>query len=269
MSDILKKLEHLIEYYSETMQEFGDTPFAAKIKIDSKNFIQTAKPIPNLLPKKDNTTPIIVEKKAIIPQNIPHPMHNINISDVKNLSDLKKVLSENIICEIQKFATNIVLGDGNPNAKVMIIGEAPGQEEDEHGVPFCGRSGQLLMNAFACIGLERSKNFFITNTVFFRPPGNRNPTDEEISACRPFLQKIAEIIKPEVIICVGAVAAKTVINTEQSISSMRGKIFTTTLWPNAKVFCIYHPSYLLRNPSKKYDMYKDLLGILPEVSHFL
>ncbi len=291
---VFSKIEELLRFYMEVLSDIGDIPISSKTKaivdevpqntsaaeryhevlvsnVEKQNIVEK---LHNIIPPK-STWEKSISPKPLFPKILPQVAfpkvvrERINLSTITTLEQLKKKVLETQICELQQFATNTVFGDGNQNAKILIIGEAPGQEEDEKGIPFCGRSGQLLMNAFASIGLKREKNFYLTNNIFWRPPGNRKPTEEELSACKPFVEKIAQIIKPEVILCVGAVAAQNVLNTQESISSLRGKALQCKLGVEAKAFCVYHPSYLLRSPSKKYDMYKDLLTILPNISHLL
>lgn len=123
------------------------------------------------------------------------------------------------------------------------------------------------MNALACIKLERQKNFYITNNIFWRPPGNRKPTEEELNLCKPILNKIINIINPDVIICVGSVALQNILGTDELISNLRQKELSEKNY-RQKIFALYHPSYLLRNPSKKYEMYKDLLFIEDRIADY-
>jgi uracil-DNA glycosylase family 4 len=268
-NNISWKVADFLKYYSRTLSQLGDFQ-----QFGSFPTIITDEPTVLL-----NTEPKIMQKAAVpitkeppakvIPKIVQTINSEYNLESIQTLEELRLLLTKTEVCEIQHFSTNTVFGDGNPNAKILVIGEAPGQEEDEQGIPFCGRSGQLLMNAFSSIGLQRNKDFFITNNIFWRPPGNRKPTDAELASCKPFLKKIIEIINPEVIVCVGTVAAQNILATQNTISSLRGRVFNKAFDFTTKVFCLYHPSYLLRNPSKKYEMYKDLLGILPNISHLL
>lgn len=274
MDNIRNNIKNILQFYAYSMTQLGDVVMSSKtIKIESKSVVK--KPTKNLstqpvLSQKIKEKPVETKPAKIIEK--PQIKNIFDLTSITSIDELKTFVQNNNICEIQQFATNIVFGDGNPQAKILIIGEAPGQEEDEHGIPFCGRSGELLMNAFASIGLVRAKNFYVTNNIFWRPPGNRKPTDEELALCRPFLLKIIDIIKPEVIICVGTIAAHNILETQETISNLRQKIFTKkfgNLDIETKIYCIYHPSYLLRNPSKKYDMYIDLLYLLPNISSLL
>ena len=182
-----------------------------------------------------------------------------------SLDELKKLVEGFDGCDLKKSAQNTVFADGNPNAKIMFIGEAPGANEDEQGIPFCGQSGKLLDNIIAAIGLTREKNAYITNTVFWRPPANRKPTDEEIKLCRPFVKKHIAIINPKLIVLVGSTAVESLLEIETPITKLRGKYFDyTNEYLDGKTIrttAIFHPSYLLRQPSHKKTMWFDLLKI--------
>ncbi len=182
-----------------------------------------------------------------------------------SLDELKKLVEGFDGCDLKKSAQNTVFADGNPNAKIMFIGEAPGANEDEQGIPFCGQSGKLLDNIIAAIGLTREKNAYITNTVFWRPPANRKPTDEEIKLCRPFVKKHIAIINPKLIVLVGSTAVESLLEIETPITKLRGKYFDYTNeyldGQTIRTTAIFHPSYLLRQPSHKKTMWFDLLKI--------
>ncbi|MCH9754059.1 MAG: uracil-DNA glycosylase [Alphaproteobacteria bacterium] len=167
-------------------------------------------------------------------------------------------------CLLKKTATNTVFSDGNPSAKVMLIGEAPGANEDIQGIPFCGESGKLLDQIFSSIDLNRKENLYITNSVFWRPPGNRKPTEEEIKICLPFLEKHISIVKPQLVIAVGAISLYALLNYTGSISKKRQQIFHYTnpyLASPIKAMTIFHPAYLLRQPSQKKSAWQDMLLI--------
>lgn len=185
------------------------------------------------------------------------------VEKVSSLNELKQLMESFDGCELKKMAKNMVFGDGNPEAKVMLIGEAPGAEEDRLGLPFVGASGKLLDQMFSYIGLDRTK-FFITNIIPWRPPGNRNPTTDEITACLPFVEKRIELIKPKILIMVGGVSAKSLLNTSVGIMRLRGhwhKYQPSNLENPIDAFAIYHPSYLLRSPGQKRLAWHDLLMI--------
>lgn len=182
----------------------------------------------------------------------------------KNLEELYAAIQAFDGCILKKTATNTVLFDGNPNGKVMLVGEAPGATEDERGIPFCGLSGQLLDKVIASIGLTRQHNAYITNSVFWRPPGNRKPTDEEIKICAPFVQKHISLINPDLIIVVGSVAYYSLFGEMVAISKQRQKVLeykNQYLDKKVPAVVIFHPSYLLRQPSQKKLAWQDMLFI--------
>lgn len=166
-------------------------------------------------------------------------------------------------CAIKKTASKTVFSDGNPNAAVMIIGEAPGAQEDMKGIPFCGPSGHLLDKMLAAIGLDRN-SAYIANTVFWRPPGNRQPSIEETSICLPFVEKHIALVNPKILILSGGTATNTLLQKDQSISRLRGKFYDYSnayLAAPIHTALMYHPSYLLRTPAQKRLAWQDLLMI--------
>ncbi len=182
----------------------------------------------------------------------------------EDLEQLRDSVEKFDKCLLKKMATKTVFSDGNPGADVMLIGEAPGANEDVQGVPFCGESGKLLDQIFSTIGLSREKNLYITNSVFWRPPGNRKPTDEEIKICLPFLEKHISLIKPKLVVAVGAISLYALLNYTGAISKKRGQIFEYSnkyLDRPIKAMTIFHPAYLLRQPSQKKTAWQDMLMI--------
>jgi len=150
--------------------------------------------------------------------------------------------------------TQTVFGVGNPQARLVFLGEAPGADEDAQGEPFVGRAGQLLTKIIEACKMQR-QDVYILNVLKCRPPGNRNPSHEEAANCREFLDRQLDVIKPDYICCLGAVAARALLNTEASIGKLRGQFFK---YKNAEVLCTYHPAYLLRNPSAKREVWDDM-----------
>jgi len=179
----------------------------------------------------------------------------------KTLDDLKAALERFDGCGLKATATNLVFGDGAADARIMFIGEAPGSDEDIQGLPFVGRSGQLLDKMLAAIGLNR-QNAYIANVIPWRPPGNRTPTPHETAVCRPFIDRQIELVCPEVIVFLGGVAAKEMLDTATGILRLRGK------WTNFKgkgteypALPTLHPAYLLRQPAQKRLAWSDFLLI--------
>ena len=186
----------------------------------------------------------------------------------KTLDELKAALATFDGCGLKKTAMNLVFGDGNPNARIVLIGEGPGADEDRQGVPFVGPSGQLLDRMLASIGLDRS-HVFISNTVFWRPPGNRTPTTAETAVCLPFVERMIEIIDPDIMIALGGAAAKTLLGRSESVGRLRGRWFpyaTAGLPRPVETTAIFHPAYLLRSPAQKREAWIDLLAIRRKIA---
>ncbi len=163
---------------------------------------------------------------------------------------------------ICKTATNTVFCDGNPNTKLMVLGEAPGANEDVEGIPFCGESGKVLDKFLHHIGYSRAENAYISNVVFWRPPGNRKPTPEEIELCRPFFTRHIALMQPEAIICVGSTPANALLQNNVAISKLRGQPHSIEVeGKEIPVYALFHPSYLLRQPQKKRLFWEDLLAV--------
>ncbi len=182
---------------------------------------------------------------------------------VTTLDQLKSSLLSFDGCDLKKTATNTVFSDGVATAKIMLIGEAPGASEDATGIPFCGESGKLLDNMISTIGLSRKENVYITNTIFWRPPANRRPTSEEVEICRPFVEKHIALIKPDLLILVGATAVTSLLGDLQ-ISKIRQEHYqykNQYLTKPITTTALFHPAYLLRQPFQKKATWFDLLKI--------
>lgn len=164
-------------------------------------------------------------------------------------------------CKLHQGRNKIVFGDGNPKAELVFVGEGPGADEDAQGLPFVGRAGKLLTQMIEAMGLLR-KDVYICNVVKCRPPENRTPEPDEVLTCSPFLLRQIDVIKPKVIVCLGAVAAKTLLQTTRGISQYRGE---WQEWRGRKLIATYHPAYLLRNPPAKADVWKDLQKVMAEL----
>ncbi|HJT15404.1 MAG TPA: uracil-DNA glycosylase [Dongiaceae bacterium] len=182
-----------------------------------------------------------------------------------DLAALKEALARFDGVSLSKTATNLVFADGNPMARVMLVGEAPGADEDRLGKPFVGVSGQLLDRMMAAIGLDRT-SFYITNVCFWRPPGNRKPTDLELAAQKPFVERHIELVAPKVLVLVGAAAAQGLLGTTEGITRLRGRWFQYRPGSGADqaaipALPIFHPAYLLRQPAQKRETWRDLLKL--------
>ncbi len=158
-------------------------------------------------------------------------------------------------CKLHRLGRRqIVFGVGDPHARLMFIGEAPGRDEDEQGIPFVGRAGQLLTKMIEAMGYRR-EDVYIANVIKCRPPENRNPMPDEVAACEPFLFRQVEAIRPAVIVALGTFAAQALLKTQESISRLRGRVFA---YGGARLVPTFHPAYLLRSPERKRDAWEDL-----------
>ena len=175
-----------------------------------------------------------------------------------NLERLKKSISNIKNCSLKASATNMVFSDGNPKSKIMLIGEAPGSNEDQEGLPFVGRAGTLLDKMLASINLDR-KNVYISNIINYRPPKNRRPTDEEMSRYLPFVKKHVEIIAPKILVLLGSTAMNALIGNDVVISKVRGKWIEKEFGQHrTSVIVTFHPAFLMRQPTQKKLAWVDL-----------
>ena len=178
-----------------------------------------------------------------------------------SLDELRDMLMKFEGCALRTTAKQLVFGDGNPQARVMFVGEAPGREEDLEGLPFVGRSGKLLDLMMAAIGLDRT-GAYIANIIPWRPPGNRTPTPQESQICLPFIQRQIELANPEILVCLGGPASQTLLGVKEGIKRTRGRWFNfQTGTREIKAIATFHPAYLLRSPLEKRFAWRDFLAI--------
>lgn len=175
-----------------------------------------------------------------------------------SLEKIREEIGDCKRCRLCEQRNTIVFGDGNPRAELMFVGEGPGRDEDAQGLPFVGRAGKLLTQMIEAMGLER-KDVYIANVVKCRPPENRTPEKDEIAICSPFLLRQIDVIRPKVLVCLGGVAAQTLLQTNRSVSHFRGQWLD---FRGARLLATYHPAYLLRNPNAKGDVWKDLQMVM-------
>jgi DNA polymerase len=178
------------------------------------------------------------------------------------LDELRDAMASFEGCNLRFTAKNLVFADGNPQADLMLVGEAPGRDEDIQGLPFVGRSGQLLDRMLAAIGLDRN-SAYIANVIPWRPPGNRTPTPHETEICRPFIERQIELVNPKVLVNLGGPSAKTLLNTTEGILRLRGnwRVHTTASGTAIPAMPTLHPAYLLRTPAHKRLAWRDLLEV--------
>ena len=237
-------------------------------------------PTNHLLEKEEKVTPLVTQaasprpadkpaaqtKASSPPQSAPQ---NSSLSETieqakvlaqqaSTLEALKEALMQFDGCPLKKTARHTVFAEGAPDSHIMFIGEAPGADEDRSGVPFCGASGQLLDKMLSAIQLNRHENCYITNTLFWRPPGNRSPTPEEIEICRPFVERHIELFAPKLIVLLGGTASKALLQESRGIMKLRTQPLS---YQEIPVRATFHPSYLLRQPLQKKQAWQDLLAI--------
>ena len=182
----------------------------------------------------------------------------ISVNKVESLERLKKKIFDVKNCDLKNNATNMVFSDGNPKSNIMLIGEAPGSNEDQEGLPFVGRAGALLDKMLSAINLDRKK-VYISNIINYRPPGNRRPTNEEIKRYLPFITKHIEIINPKILVLLGSTAMSALIGNEVVISKMRGKWIEKKFGScKTSVIITFHPAFLMRQPAQKKMAWIDL-----------
>jgi len=258
--DLFDEIIKSLKYESE----FSDLTYISPEVLNDFNHTLVNKPVQQKHPKHimqvDNktlqkTNPVNMyedEIKNIAPKQFAGEQVNSNISSL-SFDQLKNIVNNCKNCRLCESRRNIVFGEGNPNAELMLIDEGPGRDEDEQGKPFVGKSGQLLTKMLKAMGFERS-DVFITNIVKCRPPQNRNPNPDEAEICLPFLLRQIQIIKPKVLLLLGAVPLKYILN-KTGITRLHGEWYE---FMGIKTLPTFHPAYLLRDPSQKKYAWNDL-----------
>jgi uracil-DNA glycosylase family 4 len=212
-----------------------------------------------LLQKLAAAVPPLTPKIASLPVVAgPSLFESIEKITGDSLLKTREDLGECTRCKLHSTRHKIVFGDGNPKAELVFVGEGPGADEDAQGLPFVGRAGKLLTQMIEAMGLQR-RDVYICNVVKCRPPENRQPEEDEVRTCSPFLLRQIDAIAPKVIVCLGAVAAKTLLQTNRGISQFRGEWLE---FRGRKLLATYHPAYLLRNPPAKSEVWKDLQKVM-------
>jgi uracil-DNA glycosylase family 4 len=217
------------------------------------------KPTPRPAPAK--VAPAAPPPPILVPPAGPSLFEAVDRITDDTLLKVREDLGDCTRCKLHKGRNKLVFGDGNPKAQLVFVGEGPGADEDMQGLPFVGRAGKLLTQMIEAMGLQR-RDVYICNVVKCRPPENRAPEPDEVATCSPYLLRQIDVIHPKVIVCLGAVAAKTLLNTTRGISSFRGEWLD---WRGHKLMATYHPAYLLRNPPAKADVWKDLQKVMAEL----
>ncbi len=195
--------------------------------------------------------PVWVQRQQLSPE----PGMVAESSETEEWVRLEQEVAACVKCPLHKSRTQTVFGVGNKNADWMLIGEAPGEQEDLQGEPFVGRAGQLLNEMLRALQLSR-EDVYIANILKCRPPGNRDPKPEEVAACEPYLRRQIALVQPKIILAVGRIAAQNLLKTSQPLSRLRGKVHS---YDDIPVVVVYHPAYLLRNPVAKRQAWEDLM----------
>jgi len=217
-----------------------------------------------ILPKaapKATAAPNIVSKLVLPAATGPSLFEGAGKIPGETLLKVREDLGECTRCKLHKTRNKIVFGDGSAKAQLVFVGEGPGADEDAQGLPFVGRAGKLLTQMIEAMGLQRG-DVYICNVVKCRPPGNRQPENDEVEECSPFLFRQLDVLQPKVIVCLGATAAQTLLQTNRGISHFRGQWMD---FRGYKMLATYHPAYLLRNPAAKGDVWKDLQKVMAEL----
>jgi uracil-DNA glycosylase family 4 len=247
LNDVLDKVSNYFNYIKDKNLLIFEKEVASYQKFLNSEFEY----IPEYSESLTDTDTTIRDKKE---DNLKFNLTGEDWQNAEFLDELYEKIKECKKCDLWKTRTNFVFGTGNPKAKVVVVGEAPGAEEDKQGKPFVGRAGQLLTQILASVNFTREE-VFICNVLKSRPPENRNPTPEEIRACEPYLIKQLDIIKPKLILCVGTFAAQTLLKTKDSLGKMRGQFHTYNGIP---LMVTFHPAALLRNPNWKRPTWEDV-----------
>ena len=208
------------------------------------------------------------DQGSVDAHNIQHSIHVSPVSsnelalNCKSLEELEATVRDFDECALKKTSANTVFCSGSIDSRVMFVGEAPGAEEDREGRPFVGASGRLFDKMLASIGIIRDK-VYITNTIFWRPPGNRRPTGAEVAQCLPFLQRQIELVRPDILVPLGGSASQTLLKVDLGITLLRGRWYEYTLSDNSKIVTLpmFHPAYLLRSPVHKREAWRDMLAL--------
>jgi len=259
-------VQQLLAFYLEAGVDCAltDAPVNRLAEPDSVTMASTAAPVLEVAPPVREIPPAMpaVSRSEIAPAPEAAIASARDAARTAPSLEALRALLENFEgCALKHTATRLVFADGNPLARIMFVGEAPGRDEDIEGLPFVGRSGKLLDRMIAAIGLDRSKAY-IANVIPWRPPGNRTPTPQETQICLPFIQRQIELVNPEVLVTLGNPSTQTLLSTREGIMKTRGKwLDYDTGTRTIRAMATFHPAYLLRSPSYKRMSWQDLRAI--------
>src|SRR6187551_432954 len=216
---------------------------------------------PRLLRETPAATPAVPRSEMAPPPEAAIAIAREAARTAPTLEELRALLENFDGCALKNTATRLVFADGNPEARIMFVGEAPGRDEDIEGLPFVGRSGKLLDRMLAAIGLDRTQ-VYIANIIPWRPPGNRTPTPQESAICLPFVRKQIELVNPDVLVCLGGPSATTLLGMKDGITKTRGRWFSfNTGAREIRAMPTFHPAFLLRSPLQKRLAWRDFLAV--------
>jgi DNA polymerase len=263
-------VQQLLAFYLEAGVDCAltDAPVNRLAEPDSVTMASTAAPVLEVAPPVREIPPAMpaVSRSEIAPAPEAAIASARDAARTAPSLEALRALLENFEgCALKHTATRLVFADGNPLARIMFVGEAPGRDEDIEGLPFVGRSGKLLDRMIAAIGLDRSKAY-IANVIPWRPPGNRTPTPQETQICLPFIQRQIELVNPDVLVTLGNPSTQTLLSTREGIMKTRGKWFDYDTGTRIiRAMATFHPAYLLRSPSYKRMSWQDLRAIAKEL----
>ncbi len=237
-------------------------PAPAQAAPERTNALEAPSQVPGLDASNIPDAPARMPATAAVPDEAQALLARQLAAGASTLDELRQHMAAFDGCNLKFTAKNLVFADGNPNADLMLVGEAPGRDEDLEGLPFVGRSGRLLDRMLAAIGLDRS-SAYIANVIPWRPPGNRTPTPHETEICRPFIERQIELVNPKVLVNLGGPSAKTLLNTTEGILRLRGnwRVHTTASGIAIPAMPTLHPAYLLRTPAHKKLAWRDFLEV--------
>lgn len=252
IADTENIIKNFDRFYAGKLYIDKDIPEIAKVSIQS---VENEAPKPKVIKRKPES--VVVKDKSAVAEIDIFGNENIKREEwefAETLDELNAKINTCTKCGLSKLRTNFVFGVGNPNADVVVIGEAPGADEDAQGEPFVGRAGQLLNKILEATGFKREE-VFILNILKCRPPGNRNPAPDEAELCRPYLDKQLKLINPKLLLLLGKVASETLLKTKEPLNKLRGKVHDYKGW---KLMITFHPAALLRNPNWKRPTWEDM-----------
>ncbi|RFC68976.1 uracil-DNA glycosylase [Mesorhizobium denitrificans] len=260
----LTSLADLLAFYAEA----GVDEPLEELPVDRFVAAAPTRPAPTVEPDPQNVPPPRAYAAPVVPDEGQAVLARERAAAANTLDELKLAMASFEGCNLRLTAKNLVFADGNPEADLMLVGEAPGRDEDIEGLPFVGRSGQLLNRILAAIGRDRT-SAYIANVIPWRPPGNRTPTPIETEICRPFIERQIELANPKVLITLGAPSSRTLLRTTEAITRLRGgwRTFTTQSGVEIPTMPTLHPAYLLRTPAHKKLAWRDFLEVKAKLAN--